>query len=86
MLGPFFFVVFFFILGLIGGLHRTARRGVSISNKGSHWTIDWGDVFFFWITVLLSGRSSGTSGGSSSSSGFSGGGGSIGGGGAGSSW
>src|ERR1700736_4442441 len=86
VLGPFFFVVFFFILGLIGGLHRTARRGVSISNKGSHWAIDWGDVFFFWITVLLSGRSSGTSGGSSSSSGFSGGGGSFGGGGAGSSW
>lgn len=84
---PLLLLLLFIPLSLLAGIHRSARRGVGISSKGSHWTIDWGDVFFFWITILLSGRSSGSSGGSSSSSsGFSGGGGSFGGGGAGSSW
>jgi uncharacterized protein len=86
VIGPFFFVAFFLVLSLIIGLHRKSR-GYGISSKGSGWTIDWGNVIFFWISLLLSGRGGGSSGGSSSSSGgFSGGGGSFGGGGAGSSW
>jgi uncharacterized protein len=44
--GPFFIFGFLFVLSLLGGLHRKARRGVGISSKGSRWTIDWGDVFF----------------------------------------
>src|SRR5262245_52352752 len=75
-------------LSLVFGLHRTARRGFAYSKAGAHWTIDWREVFFFWLSLLLSGRS-GSSGGESSSSsggGFRGGGGTFGGGGAGSSW
>jgi len=75
-------------LSLLFGLHRTARRGFTYSKAGAHWTIDWREVFFFWLSLLLSGRS-GSSGGESSSSsggGFRGGGGTFGGGGAGSSW
>jgi len=76
------------VLSLLFGLHRTARRGVSYSKAGAHWTIDWRDVLFFWLDLILSGgKSGGDDAGSSSSSGrFSGGGGSFGGGGAGSSW
>lgn len=86
VIGPLFLVVFFLLLSLIGGLHRKTR-GYGISSKGSGWTIDWGNVLFFWLNLLLSGRGSGSSSGSSSSGGgFSGGGGSFGGGGAGSSW
>jgi len=79
----------FIPLSLLFGLHRTARRGFAYSKAGAHWTIDWREVFFFWLSFVLSGRSSGSSGGESSSSsggGFSGGGGTFGGGGAGSSW
>jgi len=84
---PLLFFAFLFVLGLIAGVHRTARRGYSYSNKGSGWTIDWGNVFLFWLNLLLSSSSRGSSGGGSSSGGgFSGGGGSFGGGGAGSSW
>jgi uncharacterized protein len=75
---------FLFVLGFLGGLHRTARRGYGYSSKGSGWMIDWGAVLFFWLNLFLSGSSS--RGGSSSSGGFSGGGGSFGGGGAGSTW
>jgi uncharacterized protein len=85
---PLLFFGFLLLLSLLFGLHRTARQGVGISSKGAHWTIDWGNVVFFWINLLLSssGRGSGGGGSSSSSGGFSGGGGSFGGGGAGSSW
>jgi uncharacterized protein len=84
---PLLFFAFLFLLGLLGGLHRTTRSGYGYSSKGSGWTIDWGNVFLFWLTLLLSGSSRGSSdGGSSSGGGFSGGGGSFGGGGAGSSW
>jgi hypothetical protein len=69
------------VLSLLFGLHRTARRGVSYSKAGAHWTIDWRDVVFFWLDLILSGGSSSRSddSGSSSSSRFSGGGGSFGG-------
>ena len=86
-IGPLFFLIVFFILSLLSGIHRTGQRGHLYSSNGQHWTFSWGDFFFFWLTLLLSGRGGG--GGSSSSSsggGFSGGGGSSGGGGAGSSW
>jgi uncharacterized protein len=82
---PSLFFALLFVLSLIGGIHRAARPGYGYSSKGRGWTIDWGDVFLFWLNLGgSSGRSS--SSGSSSSSGFSGGGGSFGGGGAGSSW
>ena len=76
------------VLSLLFGLHRTARRGVSYSRGGAHWTIDWRDVVFFWLDLILCGgkSSSDDAGSSSSGSRFSGGGGSFGGGGAGSSW
>ena len=85
---PLLFFGFLLLVSLLGGLHRTARRGFGISSKGSGWTIDWGDVAFFWINLLLSssGRGGGGGGSSSSGGGFSSGGGSFGGGGAGSSW
>jgi len=74
-------------LSLLFGLHRTARRGFAYSKAGAHWTVDWREVLFFWLSLLLSGRSGGSGGESSSSSGgFRGGGGTFGGGGAGSSW
>jgi uncharacterized protein len=74
-------------LSLLFGLHRTARRGFAYSKAGAHWTIDWREVLFFWLSVLLSGRSGGGGSESSSSSGgFRGGGGTFGGGGAGSTW
>jgi len=74
-------------LSLLFGLHRTARRGFAYSKAGAHWTIDWREVLFFWLSLLLSGRSGGgASESSSSSGGFRGGGGTFGGGGAGSSW
>jgi uncharacterized protein len=82
---PLFFLLLFVPLSLLFGLHRTGRQGVGISSKGAHWTIDWGNVIFFWLNLLLS-SSSRSGSGSSSSGGFSGGGGSFGGGGAGSSW
>ena len=86
-LWPLLFLAALLVLSLLGGLHRTARRGVGISSKGTHWTIDWRDVVFFWISLLLSSSDRGSSSSSSSSSGgFSGGGGSFGGGGSGSSW
>jgi uncharacterized protein len=85
-IGPLLFLLLIIPLSVLFGLHRTARQGVGISSKGTHWSLDWGDVLFFWLNLLLS-SSSGRSGGSSSSGGgFSGGGGSSGGGGAGSSW
>jgi len=85
---PLFLLLFLVPLSLLAGLHRAARRGYAYSKAGSHWAIDWGDVLFFWLNLLLSGRSSadGGAGSSSSGSGFRGGGGSFGGGGAGSSW
>jgi len=74
-------------LSLLFGLHRTARREFAYSKAGAHWTIDWREVLFFWLSLLFSGRSGGSDGESSSTSGgFSGGGGTFGGGGAGSSW
>jgi len=80
-------LLLFIPLSLLFGLHRTARRGFAYSKAGAHWTIDWREVLFFWLSLLLSGRSGGSGGESSSSSGgFRGGGGSFGGGGAGSSW
>ena len=84
---PLLFLLFLFVLSVLGGLHRK-NRGYGISSKGGGWTIDWGNVFFFWINLLLSMSSSRGSGGGSSSGGggFSGGGGSFGGGGADSSW
>jgi uncharacterized protein len=85
-LAPLLFLLLFVPLSLLFGLHRTARQGVGISSKGTHWTIDWGNVIFFWLNLLLSSSSRSGSGSSSSSGGFSGGGGSFGGGGAGSSW
>src|SRR5262249_16607354 len=76
---PLLFFAFLFVLGLIAGVHRTARRGYSYSNKGSGWTIDWGNVFLFWLNLLLSSSSRGSSGGGSSSGGgFSGWGGGFG--------
>jgi uncharacterized protein len=83
---PLLFLLLFIPLSLLFGLHRTASQGVGISSKGTHWTIDWGNVIFFWLNLLLSSSSRSSSGSSSSSGGFSGGGGSFGGGGAGSSW
>jgi uncharacterized protein len=85
-IAPLLFLLLLIPLSLLFGLNRTARQGLGISSKGAHWTIDWGNVFFFWLNLLLSssGRSSG--GGSSSSGGFSGGGGSFGGGGSSGSW
>ena len=84
---PLLFFAFLFLLGLIGGLHRTTRRGYGYSSKGRGWTIDWSNVFLFWLSLLLSSSSRGSGGGGSSSGGgFRGGGGSFGGGGAGSSW
>ena len=82
------FFGFLIVLSLLFGLHRTARRGVSYSRAGARWTIDWREVVFFWVDLILSGGGSGRgdTGSSSSSSRFSGGGGSFGGGGAGSSW
>jgi len=86
-LWPLLFFGGLLLLSFLGGLHRTARRGFGISSKGSGWTIDWGNVLFFWLNLFLSGSSSrGGGGSSSSSSGFSSGGGSFGGGGAGSTW
>ena len=72
----------FIPLSLLFGLHRTARRGFAYSKAGAHWTIDWRDVVFFWLDLILSGgkSSSDDAGSSSSGSRFSGGGG------AGSSW
>jgi len=82
------FFGFLLVLSLLFGLHRTARRGVSYSKAGAHWTIDWRDVLFFWLDLVLSGGGSGrdSDGSSSSGSRYSGAGGSFGGGGAGSSW
>ena len=85
VIGPLLFGIFFIFLSLVGGLRRK-NRGYGISSKGSGWTIDWGNVFFFWLSLLLSSSSRGSGGSSSSGGGFSGGGGSFGGGGAGSSW
>ena len=85
-IAPLLFLFLFIPLSLLFGLHRTARQGVGISSKGTHWTIDWGNVLFFWLNLLLSARGGSSSGSSSSDGGFSGGGGSFGGGGAGSSW
>ena len=85
-IAPLLFLFLFIPLSLLFGLHRTARQGVGISSKGTHWTIDWGNVLFFWLNLLLSARGSSSNGSSSSGGGFSGGGGSSGGGGAGSSW
>ena len=85
-IAPLLFLFLFVPLSLLFGLHRTATRGVGISGKGTHWTIDWGNVLFFWLNLLLSSSSGRGSSGSSSGGGFSGGGGSSGGGGAGSSW
>jgi uncharacterized protein len=80
-------LLFLIPLSLLFGLHRTTRRGFAYSKAGAHWTIDWREVLFFWVSLLLSGRGGGSGGeSSSSSSGFRGGGGSFGGGGAGSSW
>jgi len=84
-IGPLLLFGAFFLLSLLAGIHRTTRRGYRYSSKGSGWSMDWGNVFFFWLSILLSGSSRSGSG-SSSSGGFSGGGGSFGGGGAGSSW
>jgi len=85
---PLFLLFSLLPLSLLAGLHRAVRRGYAYSRAGSHWTIDWGEVLFFWLSLLLSGRSSAGDGAGSSSSGggFRGGGGSFGGGGAGSSW
>jgi uncharacterized protein len=85
-IAPLLFLFLFVPLSLLFGLHRTARQGVGISSKGTHWTLDWGNVLFFWLNLLLSSSSRSGGGSSSSSGGFSGGGGSFGGGGAGSSW
>jgi uncharacterized protein len=85
-IAPLLFLLLFIPLSLLFGLHRTARQGVGISSKGTHWTIDWGNVFFFWLNLLLSARGGSSSSSSSSGGSFSGGGGSFGGGGAGSSW
>jgi hypothetical protein len=41
------FLGFLVVLSLLGGLHRAARRGVSYSKTGAHWTIDWKEVLFF---------------------------------------
>src|SRR5215475_10298940 len=60
-------LLFLIPLSLLFGLHRTARRGFAYSKAGVHWTIDWREVFFFWLSLLLSGRS-GNGGGESSSS------------------
>lgn len=84
---PLLLLLLFIPLSLLFGLHRTARQGVGISSKGTHWTIDWSNVLFFWLNLILSGSSrSGNGGGSSSGGGFSGGGGSFGGGGSSGSW
>jgi uncharacterized protein len=85
-IAPLLFLLLIIPLSLLFGLHQTARQGVGISSKGTHWTIDWGQVLFFWLNLVLSSSSRSGSGSSSSSGGFSGGGGSFGGGGAGSSW
>ncbi len=85
-IAPLLFLLLFVPLSLLFGLHRTATRGVGLSSKGTHWTIDWGNVVFFWLNLLLSSSSRRGNGSSSSGGGFSGGGGSFGGGGAGSSW
>ena len=85
-IAPFLFLFLFIPLSLLFGLHRTARQGLGISSKGTHWTIDWGNVLFFWLNLLLSARGGSSDSSSSSGGGFSGGGGSSGGGGAGSSW
>jgi len=85
-IAPLLFILLFIPLSLLFGLHRTARQGIGISSKGTHWTIDWGNVLFFWLNLLLSARGSSSNSSSSSGGGFSGGGGSSGGGGAGSSW
>ena len=85
-IAPLLFLLLFVPLSLLFGLHRTATKGVGISSKGTHWTIDWGNVIFFWLNLLLSSSSRSSGGSSSSSGGFSGGGGSFGGEGAGSSW
>jgi uncharacterized protein len=85
-IAPLLFLLLFVPLSLLFGLHRTARQGVGISGEGSHWTIDWGNVLFFWLNLLLSSSSRSGNGSSSSGGGFRGGGGSFGGGGAGSSW
>jgi uncharacterized protein len=85
-IGPLLFLLLIIPLSLLFGLHRTARQGVGISSEGTHWTIDWGNVLFFWLNLLLSSSSGRSSSSSSSGGGFSGGGGSFGGGGAGSNW
>ena len=86
-IGPLFFLIVFFILSLLSGIHRTGRGGRLYSSAGDHWTFSWGDFLFFWLNLLLSSSGRGSGGGSSSGGGgFSGGGGSSGGGGAGSSW
>ena len=86
VIGPLFFILIFFVLSVLSGIHRTGQ-GRLYSSAGNHWTFSWGDFFFFWLNMLLS--SSGRSGGGGSSSGgggFSGGGGSFGGGGSSGSW
>jgi uncharacterized protein len=85
-IAPLLFLFLFIPLSLLFGLHRTARQGVGISSKGTHWTIDWGNVLFFWLNLLLSSSSGRSSSSSSSGGGFSGGGGSFGGGGSSGSW
>jgi len=85
-IAPLLFLLLLVPLSLLFGLHRTASQGVGISSKGTHWTIDWGNVIFFWLNLLLSSSSRSSGGSSSSSGGFRGGGGSFGGGGAGASW
>lgn len=87
VIGPLFFVIVFFILSVLSGIHRTGRGGRIYSSAGDHWTFSWGDFLFFWLNLFLSSSGRGSGGGASSGGGgFSGGGGSSGGGGAGSSW
>ncbi len=85
-IAPLLLLVLSIPISLLFGLHRTATKGVHISSKGTHWTIDWGQVVFFWLNLILGSSSRSSSGSSSSNGGFRGAGGSFGGGGAGSSW
>jgi uncharacterized protein len=83
---PLLFLAFFLVLSLVAGIHRVTPRGHVISSAGRHWTLDWHDVLFFWMNLLLSMSVRGGGDSGSSSGRFRGGGGSFGGGGAGSSW
>jgi uncharacterized protein len=81
--GPLILFAAFFLLNLIGGIHRVSRkRGFGYSKTGRGWGVDWPSVFI----GMGGGGGGSSSNGGGFSGGFSGGGGSSGGGGASGSW